>query len=256
MKNTEIFYFDVDGTILDNETDLISPETIDSINKLQSLGYKIAISTGRPAGAFKDHPVRSIANWDAYILSNGGVTLDKDFNVRKNITIDPQTIHTLIENYKDTILLEGEDVYLVNGASQAMVDLFAEINMELPPVIEYDNQEVQKFIITNFDAIEGGFDHPVFEGLTYEINAHGRPELYPEESGKHIAIRNLNKELGITSYTYFGDGNNDAQAIKNAAVGVAMGNAFEEAIKHSDYVTTKVSDNGITNALKHYGIIE
>ena len=76
------FYFDVDGTILDNETDLISPETIDSINKLQSLGYKIAISTGRPAGAFKDHPV-SIANWDAYILSNGGVTLDKDFNVRK-----------------------------------------------------------------------------------------------------------------------------------------------------------------------------
>ena len=145
-----------------------------------------------------------------------------------------------MKNYKDTILLEGEDVYLVNGASQAMVDLFAEINMELPPVIEYDNQEVQKFIITNFDAIEGGFDHPVFEGLTYEINAHGRPELYPEESGKHIAIRNLNKRIRhhFIHILWRWETMMHRQ-LKNAAVGVAMGNAFEEAIKHSDYVTTK-----------------
>ena len=53
-----------------------------------------------------------------------------------------------------------------------------------------------------------------------------------------------------------GDGGNDIPIIKRAGIGVAMGNAGREAKEVADFVTTSVDDNGIRNALLHFGIIK
>lgn len=43
--------------------------------------------------------------------------------------------------------------------------------------------------------------------------------------------------------------------IREAGIGVAMGNAIDELKEMADYVTTSVDDDGILNALKHFGLI-
>ena len=43
--------------------------------------------------------------------------------------------------------------------------------------------------------------------------------------------------------------------IKQAGIGVAMGNANEAIKPHADYVTTSVDDDGIARALAHLGVI-
>ena len=43
--------------------------------------------------------------------------------------------------------------------------------------------------------------------------------------------------------------------ILQAGVGIAMGNAIEELKALADYVTTTVDDDGVLNALKHFGVI-
>ena len=50
----------------------------------------------------------------------------------------------------------------------------------------------------------------------------------------------------------FGDGGNDLSMIRQAGIGVAMGNASDELKRNADYITTSVDDDGILNALNFY----
>ena len=54
----------------------------------------------------------------------------------------------------------------------------------------------------------------------------------------------------------FGDGGNDISIIKEAGVGVAMGNAGENLKQVADFITTHVDEDGVRNALLEYGVIQ
>ena len=54
----------------------------------------------------------------------------------------------------------------------------------------------------------------------------------------------------------FGDGGNDIPIIRQAGIGVAMGNATDNVKAVADYVTTAVDDEGVKNALIHFGVIK
>jgi hydroxymethylpyrimidine pyrophosphatase-like HAD family hydrolase len=43
--------------------------------------------------------------------------------------------------------------------------------------------------------------------------------------------------------------------LRHAAIGVAMGNANDDVKQHADYITSTVDEDGIKNALQHFGII-
>ena len=53
----------------------------------------------------------------------------------------------------------------------------------------------------------------------------------------------------------FGDGGNDVPIVRDVGVGVAMGNACEELKSVADYITESVDEDGIENALLHFGLI-
>ena len=53
----------------------------------------------------------------------------------------------------------------------------------------------------------------------------------------------------------FGDGGNDSTMIRKAGIGVAMGNAIDELKVEADYITTSVDNDGIREALHHFGLI-
>ena len=43
--------------------------------------------------------------------------------------------------------------------------------------------------------------------------------------------------------------------LRYAGIGVAMGNATDETKQAADYVTGSVDDDGIAQALRHFGVI-
>lgn len=51
-------------------------------------------------------------------------------------------------------------------------------------------------------------------------------------------------------------GGNDISIIREAGIGVAMGNANEEVKAMADYVTSSVDEDGVKNALVHFAIIQ
>ena len=62
--------------------------------------------------------------------------------------------------------------------------------------------------------------------------------------------------LDISETMAFGDGGNDMSMLSAAGVGVAMGNALDKVKAEADYVTTSGDDDGIRNALLHFGVID
>ena len=53
----------------------------------------------------------------------------------------------------------------------------------------------------------------------------------------------------------FLENKNDIEVVQEAGIGVAMGNACDEALNAADYVTASVDDDGIAKALAHLGVI-
>ena len=51
------------------------------------------------------------------------------------------------------------------------------------------------------------------------------------------------------------DGGNDLPMVRDAAVGVAMGNACDELKAVADYITSSVDEDGVSRALEHFGLI-
>ena len=52
-----------------------------------------------------------------------------------------------------------------------------------------------------------------------------------------------------------GDSVNDLEMLESVGHGIAMGNSMPPAKEIAEYVTSDISDDGVKNALKHYGLI-
>jgi Cof subfamily protein (haloacid dehalogenase superfamily) len=87
--------------------------------------------------------------------------------------------------------------------------------------------------------------HPAFTDIT----AKGA------DKGEGILALSAHLGLNPLHTMAFGDGGNDISMIKAAGVGVAMGNALASLKNEADYTTTSVDNDGIHNALRHFGLV-
>ena len=77
-------------------------------------------------------------------------------------------------------------------------------------------------------------------------------EITNENVNKWSAIEFLIKKLGIepTEVIAIGDNINDIEMIKNAGLGIAMGNSCREVKQVADFVTLDNNSSGVSNALE------
>lgn len=82
--------------------------------------------------------------------------------------------------------------------------------------------------------------------LNLEINA--------PEANKGDALLRLASHLGINreQTMAIGDGENDISMIKNAGIGVAMGNGRKDLLSLADYITDTNDNDGVALAIRHY----
>ena len=75
---------------------------------------------------------------------------------------------------------------------------------------------------------------------------------------KAVGMRKFMELHGIArnEVIAFGDSDNDVGMLEFAGIGVAMGNANENAKAAADFVTKHIDDDGVAYALAHFGIIE
>lgn len=263
----KIVFFDIDGTICDDKME-IPESTVAAIRKLRSNGHKAFLCSGRARGNIRSKKLEAIG-FDGVIAACGNhVELDGQIIYEK--ILEQELVKKIIRLCRENrmpIVLEGPVKHWLdaNGfESDPYVDYLladlgdAAVLLEEGTDAYTDDIHINKFSAdimeyTDFDAIQRELEND-FEFLLHEGNV---VECVPIGTSKATGIEWLCRHLGISiENTYaIGDSVNDLDMLQYVGHGIAMGNASQVAKDAAEYITTELHEDGIYNALKHYGLI-
>ena len=128
-------------------------------------------------------------------------------------------------------------------------------------VILEDKDEVfDKCLIkfTDEDIYKKDIIMPFFEANYYCIDrGEDMWEMAQKGHSKATGIQKVCEYLGadIDDCIAIGDSTNDLDMLKAVKNSVAMGNSMESILPYCSYKTTDIKEDGIYNALVHFGII-
>ena len=262
MNRQYALFFDIDGTLVSFQTHEIPSSTILALTQAKANGSRVYIATGRPPiiitnlGAI-EHLI------DGYITTNGALCFVGDEMVCCQ-PIAMADVMTCVDDAQS----KGYSLIVVGRRDVAVLDpkgdvdrifrrMLAVKNLDqaspLDVVLRQDILQLTPFFPADYEpqlmarmpqCVSGRW-HPEFTDIT----ANGA------DKGKGILAMARHEGFDPARTMAFGDGGNDTSMILQAGIGVAMGNAIDDLKHQADYVTTSVDDDGIRNALQHFGII-
>ncbi len=251
-----ILFFDIDGTLALGTK--VPPSAADAIDRTREAGNLVFICSGRPR-RYAEGNFGAYA--DGFVCSNGRLAVrGSETLVSQPLTIQQiRTITGVLDDLNAGYAFCGIDnqYYGGNPAFRAVAE---EAN---GPTLDLANELDTSVDLFNFDvyfvdASEREAIAAALDGMCL-VNPHG-PHPSADVTilgyGKGDAVRDVTRALGIAhqdSYA-FGDGINDLSMIEIAGHGIAMGNAVPELKAAAEFVTTNILDDGIANALAHYGL--
>ena len=259
-----VVFFDIDGTIVDDDTQIIPQSTIDSVEKLRALGHIPVVNTGRPYSHI-DPRVREMA-FSAFVCGCGmEVRLENGWLYRK--TPDSrlcQLVREEARHWNVTPLYEANDGIVIYDPT-------------LPSCpglqTECARMKAKGFRVCTVE------DHPEFmkfviwcenEGNAAEFCRRMEPyfEVIYRGSGcfTEFVFKGCSKAKGMTALLdalgvspadtmAIGDSTNDLPMFGVAAHTVCLGGGMEELKRVSEYVTAPVLEDGIQKALTHFGLL-
>ncbi len=262
MERAALF-FDIDGTILSEITKEIPKSALDAMSAAKAAGHLIFINTGRTLCSIPPQ-LRRFA-FDGYLCGCGTyLTYQNDILFSKSI---PQKRGREIVDMMIACKMEGlvegtDDIYLPGRMSRFdrlessrryfyAAGLGRETFIESGEFIfdklfvyadeQSDRDRFFEFIASDMEAIDRGGD-------TYECIQKGY--------SKATACDFILKKFGLNNEQIyvFGDSTNDISMFEYAKHAIAMEVHASELDPYTEYVTGKVEEDGIAQAIRHYGL--
>ena len=251
-------FFDADGTLISHKQNVVPESARKALAALQRKGIRCILATGRHITEVEVLPIRDIP-FDGYVTVNGQLCLDENKRPLSDSPIAAEAMPTIIRHFREKkipIMLKEEDKIYINCVTDRLRATQADISTAVPDLGEYSGKPIYQAVYY-IPAEE--------EEMLRELRPHcfftrwhrNGIDLIEKDGGKVRGIREYLDRLGISAEETmaFGDGHNDIEMLRFAAIGVAMGNAGDEVKRQADYVTTGVDEDGIFLALQHFGLI-
>lgn len=279
----KLIAFDMDGTVLDDHKKIL-PETKEMLEKAARQGIVLLPATGRPFCGLSEeiHQLEGVR----YVMTcNGAGIYERDSGrCLYEESMELSEFLPLLERLDalevaadpflkgEAVMNEGkwplvEQMHLAPELEQ-YVRTSRKMVADLPAYLRERGDDIEKLTI-NFVMEEDGTrrdydkvlsvlsDYPQYHavpGGMYNI------EVTKKGISKGSGLRWIGQHLGIAleEMIAFGDSGNDLEMLAAAGIGVAMGNAEEEAKKTADYVTAGNNENGMVQALQKFcpGLME
>ena len=279
---------DLDGTML-NSYGIVTQNTKEVIKKVQEKGIEVIIASGRPIDSIKTI-AKEIESENYFISGNGAILYDikKDEIIYENILKKAKTLDIIKICEENSIYynIYTEKEILAKSLNYNVLYYYKEnldkeeknkthikIVEDLYKYLEERNEKIiKKTICDNNKSIFNSIlkklktidDIEVLEvsHMSRKIIRQGTEEVpieyfYTEISAKNVdkwyAIEMLAEKLNIKKeeIVAIGDNVNDEKMIKEAGLGIAMGQSSPKITKISNYITNNNKEEGVANALKH-----
>ena len=202
--------------------------------------------------------------FDGYITYNGAYCVDA--SCKKVIYACPvpqEDLEALVEHLeKDPfpVAFMPSDAITVNYVDEIVKKVARHIDVPLPRV-EDPRLTIRREIFQFSPYVDDEKIRYLEQYLCPHCTASRWTPMFAD-----VNVRGVSKQTGIdrmldyyglslSETMAFGDGGNDIPMLGHVAVGVAMGNASDHVKAVADYTTTSVDEDGIHNALRHFGLI-
>lgn len=259
----KLIFFDIDGTIIDEEKKEMSDSTAKAIQKARQNGHVCIINTGR-TWALVNGVITGLTEFDGCILGCGTMVTCRGETLLHE-TFSPEMAKRIVEGlrrHKVDAVLEGEKNNFHDDMDKIHTGLFYDFMKGFADknfgsfqdaIGEFDKFYAYADKVENIKAFRGEFE----KELDFVEREKGFYEILPKGFSKATGMRFLAEKLNVSmaDTVAIGDSNNDISMLECAGTGIAMGNATDAVIGKADYVTTDVDKDGIYNALKWLGVL-
>lgn len=258
MKKQRIFVFDIDGTLINPKTHKIPDSAFQAMDELKTAGHIIGLATGRNYPEITK--VLDMKKFDFAITCNGGHVQVKGkqvFNDSFSLEEKHKVIAEMEKHNLEYGVMAFEDIYALNPDSKKVKQVIDFFDIALPQKkMNFDELAVYQFNI--FEAVDTIPLLSLDKRFVIHSYGHFGYDIALTHITKGSALRKLFSYLAydLNDCIAFGDADNDITFLKTAGIGIAMGNASEQAKANADFVTKPVWDDGIFHALKHYRLIK
>lgn len=252
-------FFDFDQTLFSHKTMSIPQSAKDAIAELHKKGILCVLATGRHRLELDRFPEVYTIGLDGYVTIDGQICLDKDRNILCANAFEGKRLENLLKVFHDkeipTMLVEKDRMYL-NISNEKQIQGLGVGLAGKHPIMEYTGNPVYLGISYIRPEQEAWFS-TVLPDCNFLRWSDAGVDITPAGRDKISGIHEYLDYYGIPrdSYMAFGDGDNDTSMIASAPIGVAMGNALSCVKEVADYITSSIDEDGIWNALKHFGLI-
>jgi hypothetical protein len=255
----EAIIFDVDSTLYSHKENKIPDKTLVALKKLKEINFPRAICTSRFSFEISNLPQDLFNYFDLVILSSGNeIIYNKELIKVSELSKENIELYMkyIIENnieYRFTTI--GHKMVYSPNTNKILVERLSILTSTKPNIGEYANQRL--ISLAYFNVNEKQKD--ILENLTENVSI-----VEFEHSGQ-VCAKGINKAhslltlseiygIDVNKIIAVGDGLNDVAMIKEAGIGVAVGNSHPKLLTNADYISETIEDGGIYNICKHFNI--
>lgn len=258
----QILFFDIDGTLIDEETDVVPQSAGRALRRAKENGHLLFICSGRCKAIIPEEVMElgfdgMVAGCGTYIEYEG----EEIFHHKLPSDLQKTVIDDLQKYHIDGIL-EGKDcsafrhdywmpvvknIFIENGSFTAKTQCFWEQEFSFDKMaLWYDESSDMAGFRKKYNG--------VFEFIERDPTFY---EVVPNGISKASGMRFLCERLGISheQTVAFGDSANDVSMLQCAHTSVAMGGGNPILFDLVDYVTSPVMEDGIEKALQYLKLI-
>lgn len=258
MKNVKIAFFDIDGTLVDMNTKVISEKMRGTLIRLQENHIMLCVATGRP---IKNVPQFDGVKFDVFLTFNGSYCCNEK-EVIFNNPIPNEDVQKIIRNAKGIgrpVVIASLDKMGANGKDKDLVDYFAITKHPIEVTDDFEAFSKEKIYQIMLGCQKEEHEKILAQVENAEITAWWTraADIIPANGGKGLGVKKILDYYGLSKEEAiaFGDGSNDIEMLKAVGTGVAMGNATDDVKEIADEVCGSVLEEGIYHYCREQQLI-
>ncbi len=263
----KVIALDLDGTLLDKKK-RISAGNQKRLQELREQGVKVVLASGRAASTMRPY-YNQLGLDEPIVCCNGGLVMEpKTERVIVSNAIEKVDLDLAAEVLKEekAYYLAYTDSTLWLPSVKFTMGKWIEWNRKLAPEDRmdiriqpdfeklFDQETIYKLLV--FCADEGEKKRRVeklrkLTGLEVIDSMPDAIDVMRRGVSKAVGLKAIADYYGITmeEIVFMGDHNNDVEALREAGLGIAMGNATEAAKEAADWMTVDHDSDGVKDAL-------
>ena len=254
---------DIDGTLVTHEK-LLTPKSIQAVQKLKDAGILFGVTTGRPPKGTK-MLVDSLPGLKFIAGFNGGIVVRRDFSIFRQHLLEKaaaeEVVKIILEHEMDVFLYTDQDWWVRDAKAyrvekeQKTVQFAPKVTLTFEGLLD----RVVKIVGVSKDYdLVARCEKDVQEKLGSRASAARSQPFYLDVTHPKAnkgEVVHMASELGripTREIATIGDMANDITMFKESGVSIAMGNAELVVQRAATYVTASNAEEGFAAAVDNF----